>query len=155
SALRRDQRSTKRTFHRGFSRPQLSDIVRPVSFAWRLRSIARAVVRPHDLTTAPPPGRRPPPGASRRAPQAPDGFDVEALVVGFFWFQRWEVFDGVFTPGGNLIAQLCADLELHEDLSGRRVLDVGAWNGCLSFECERRGAREVVALGPEDPAATG
>ena len=35
-----------------------------------------------------------------------------------------------------------------EDLTGKRVLDIGAWNGCLSFECERRGAREVIALGP-------
>jgi tRNA (mo5U34)-methyltransferase len=36
-----------------------------------------------------------------------------------------------------------------------RVLDVGAWNGCFSFECERRGAREVLALSLEDPAVTG
>jgi tRNA (mo5U34)-methyltransferase len=35
------------------------------------------------------------------------------------------------------------------------VLDVGAWNGCVSFECERRGAAEVVALSLEDPATTG
>jgi tRNA (mo5U34)-methyltransferase len=35
------------------------------------------------------------------------------------------------------------------------VLDIGAWDGCLSFECERRGAAEVVALGPEDPERTG
>src|SRR5205807_1365526 len=34
-------------------------------------------------------------------------------------------------------------------------LDVGAWNGCLSLECERRGAAEVIALGPEDPEHTG
>src|SRR5438067_5295547 len=50
---------------------------------------------------------------------------------------------------------MCADMELPEDLSGKRVLDIGAWNGCLSFECERRGAREVLALGPENPEATG
>ena len=31
------------------------------------------------------------------------------------------------------------------DLRGKRVLDVGAWDGWFSFECERRGA-EVVAV---------
>jgi tRNA (mo5U34)-methyltransferase len=30
------------------------------------------------------------------------------------------------------------------------VLDIGAWHGCISFECERRGASEVVALTTED-----
>src|SRR5580704_13120213 len=34
---------------------------------------------------------------------------------------------------------------LPEDLRGKRVLDVGAWDGWFSFECERRGA-EVVAV---------
>jgi tRNA (mo5U34)-methyltransferase len=69
--------------------------------------------------------------------------------------QRWEIFEGVHTPGVNDIADICRRLEVPEDLSGRRVLDVGAWNGCLSFECERRGAAEVIALGPEDPEQTG
>ena len=32
------------------------------------------------------------------------------------------------------------------DLRGRTVLDVGAWDGFFSFECERRGAERVVAL---------
>jgi tRNA (mo5U34)-methyltransferase len=41
------------------------------------------------------------------------------------------------------------------DLTGKRVLDVGAWHGCFSFECERRGAKEVVALSLEDPEAVG
>ncbi|HYC21156.1 MAG TPA: DUF1698 domain-containing protein [Candidatus Bathyarchaeia archaeon] len=96
-----------------------------------------------------------PAARGRRPPAAPAGFNPERLFAGVFWFQRWEIFDGVFTPGGNPIDELCDDLRLPEDLSGKRVLDIGAWNGCLSFECERRGAREVVALGPEDPSRTG
>ena len=36
-------------------------------------------------------------------------------------------------------------LGLPEDLSGLTVLDVGAWDGFFSFECERRGAERVVA----------
>jgi tRNA (mo5U34)-methyltransferase len=31
-------------------------------------------------------------------------------------------------------------------VKGKRVLDIGAWDGGLSFEAERRGASEVVAL---------
>jgi len=35
--------------------------------------------------------------------------------------------------------------QLPQDLSGKRVLDVGAWDGWFTFECERRGA-SVVAV---------
>ncbi len=37
-------------------------------------------------------------------------------------------------------------LQIPEDLTGRTVLDIGAWDGFFSFECERRGAARVVAL---------
>jgi tRNA (mo5U34)-methyltransferase len=93
--------------------------------------------------------------ASKRIPAAPPGFDHDRFFAGVYWHQRWQIFDGIYTPGKNPIDQMCADLELPEDLSGKRVLDIGAWNGCLSFECERRGAREVIALGPESPEVTG
>jgi len=38
-----------------------------------------------------------------------------------------------------------AGIERPEDLRGKRVLDIGAWDGWFSFECERRGA-VVVAV---------
>jgi tRNA (mo5U34)-methyltransferase len=91
----------------------------------------------------------------KNVPNMPPGFDKDRLFAGIHWFQRWQLFAGVYVPGSHDIESLCECLQLPEDLSGKRVLDVGAWNGCLSFECERRGAREVVALGPEDPAWTG
>ena len=37
-------------------------------------------------------------------------------------------------------------LQLPEDLSGWTVLDIGAWHGYFSFECERRGAERVLAV---------
>ena len=37
-------------------------------------------------------------------------------------------------------------LQLPEDLRGWSVLDVGAWHGYFSFECERRGADRVLAV---------
>jgi tRNA (mo5U34)-methyltransferase len=81
--------------------------------------------------------------------------NLATLLDGVHWHQRWQVSPGVYTPGRNPVAQLCERIRLPADLRGQRVLDVGAWNGCFSFECERRGAGEVVALSLEDPDETG
>lgn len=81
-------------------------------------------------------------------PTAPQGFDPEAFFKGINWFQRWEVFDGIFTPGINPISNICDLMQLPADLSGRRILDIGSANGCMSLECERRGAAEVIGLTP-------
>ena len=86
---------------------------------------------------------------------APHSFDPDTFFAGVHWHQRWEVFDGVFLPGRNPVDVLCDYAEVPKDLSGRRVLDIGAWNGGFSFECERRGAAQVVAFSPEDPQTTG
>jgi len=37
-------------------------------------------------------------------------------------------------------------LQIPKDLTGKTVLDIGAWDGFFSFECERRGAARVVAI---------
>ncbi len=37
-------------------------------------------------------------------------------------------------------------LQIPEDLTGWTVLDIGAWHGFFSFECERRGADRVLAI---------
>lgn len=83
-------------------------------------------------------------------PTAPNGFDPEAFFKGVTWYQQWEVFDGIFTPGINNISEICDLMQLPADLSGRRVLDIGSANGCMSLECERRGAAEVIGLTPLD-----
>lgn len=64
----------------------------------------------------------------------------------FRWHQRWKVREGVYTPGKNPVAQIMDRCRIPTDLAGRRVLDVGANNACFSFECERRGASEIVAI---------
>lgn len=79
----------------------------------------------------------------------------DSLFEGFHWHQRWEVEPGLFTPGQNDVLGLMEWAKVPADLSGKRVLDIGPWNGCFSLECERRGAAEVVALGPERPEHTG
>ena len=88
------------------------------------------------------------------APPQSKGFS-EDFFKDVVWHQKWEIFQGVYTPGRNPVAELCDLIHLPKDLRGMRVLDIGAWNGCFSFECERRGAKEVVAFGPDTPEQTG
>jgi tRNA (mo5U34)-methyltransferase len=69
-----------------------------------------------------------------------------------FWFHQIEVAPGIVTPGIDRSAEKLQQLGLPEDMSGQRVLDIGAADGFFSFECERRGA-EVIAI--DGNAATG
>ncbi|MCB1039927.1 MAG: methyltransferase domain-containing protein [Acidimicrobiales bacterium] len=65
------------------------------------------------------------------------------------WWHSIDLGEGVVTPGRKDAATMrreIAALRLPEDLAGRSVLDIGAWDGAFSFECERRGADRVVAL---------
>jgi tRNA (mo5U34)-methyltransferase len=84
------------------------------------------------------------------APPVPKDFDPEAFFKDITWYQKWEVFEGIFTPGINPISYICDLMQLPSDLSGRRVLDIGSCNGCMSLECERRGAAEVIGLTPSN-----
>ncbi|MGH9599759.1 MAG: class I SAM-dependent methyltransferase [Terracidiphilus sp.] len=63
------------------------------------------------------------------------------------WFHRIQLADGVQTPGEcpHTAAEATTRFGLPEDLSGKTVLDIGAWDGLFSFEAERRGAR-VTAI---------
>lgn len=70
------------------------------------------------------------------------------------WFHRYEVVPGVITPGVYDPAPLLERLALPDDLSGKRVLDIGARDGFFSFEAERRGA-DVLALDFMPPERTG
>jgi tRNA (mo5U34)-methyltransferase len=104
-------------------------------------------------------GRRPPANQPTSkvttAPVAPPGFDPESFFKGILWFQKWEIFDGIFTPGPNPISVICDLMQLPADLSGRRILDIGSANGCMSLECERRGAAEVIGITPLDTPGWG
>ena len=81
--------------------------------------------------------------------------DLDNLLRDVAWWQIWEIAPGVFTPGRNDVRRILDSLELPLSLAGKRVLDIGGWNGCFSFECERRGAAEVVMVEPMDIEATG
>ena len=64
------------------------------------------------------------------------------------WYHSIELPDGSVIPGHQSVEQLRTRLRqfhIPEDLTGKRVLDIGAWDGWFSFEMERRGAT-VMAL---------
>jgi tRNA (mo5U34)-methyltransferase len=64
-----------------------------------------------------------------------------------YWFQKIELFPGFFSPGwSDPVKEKLPFFGLPEDLRGRRVLDIGCAEGFFSFEAERRGAREVIAI---------
>jgi tRNA (mo5U34)-methyltransferase len=64
------------------------------------------------------------------------------------WWHSFEM------PDGSLVEGVCsleglkrrlAQFPIPHDLTGKRVLDIGAWDGFFSFELEKRGA-DVVAI---------
>lgn len=63
------------------------------------------------------------------------------------WWHSIDLGDGRVTPGARTLDELqriYASFRLPEDLSGKRVLDIGCWDGFFSFEAERRGAAVVA-----------
>lgn len=69
---------------------------------------------------------------------------LENILSHPYWRHRIDLGDGNYTPGPVDASKWCA-LGLPEDCSGLSVLDVGAFDGLLSFEAERRGADYVLA----------
>jgi tRNA (mo5U34)-methyltransferase len=69
-----------------------------------------------------------------------------------WWWHSIDLGDGIVSPGrkfGGGLEPMVQDLDriaLPADLSGRTVLDVGAYDGFYSFAAERRNAARVVAL---------
>ncbi len=64
------------------------------------------------------------------------------------WYHSIELPDGQVIEGHQSLEQQRHRLRqfpIPDDLTGKRVLDIGAWDGWFSFEMERRGA-QVLAL---------
>ena len=61
-----------------------------------------------------------------------------------FWYHHIELPGGIVTPGTLPLS--AESYKIPEDLTGKRVLDVGAWDGYWTFEALRRGASEVLAI---------
>jgi tRNA (mo5U34)-methyltransferase len=67
-----------------------------------------------------------------------------AVAARGFWYHTMELAPGVVTPGWFDLRPIVDRLPW-PDVRGKRCLDVGPYDGFLSFELERRGAAEVVA----------
>ena len=66
------------------------------------------------------------------------------------WYHSIELPDGHVIEGHQSLDQLrrrLAKFPIPADLSGKRVLDIGAWDGWFSFEMERRGAQVLAQIG--------
>lgn len=74
-----------------------------------------------------------------------DATELQQRVAKFpFWYHKIELPGGVVTPGWAPLSKEA--YRIPEDLSGKRVLDIGAWDGYWTFEALKRGAREAVAI---------
>jgi tRNA (mo5U34)-methyltransferase len=65
-----------------------------------------------------------------------------------FWWHSIDLGNGVVTPGHKSVELLGRELSQLglADLTGKTVLDIGAWDGYFSFAAEQMGAKRVVAL---------
>lgn len=71
--------------------------------------------------------------------------ELREAVRGYDWYHSIELRPGIVTPGRAAERNVLSFLGIPGDLSGKTVLDIGCWDGFFSFECERRGAKRVVA----------
>jgi tRNA (mo5U34)-methyltransferase len=61
------------------------------------------------------------------------------------WVHSIDLGNGIVTPGKWPINRLILQAFDQIDFQGKRVLDIGCWDGLWSFEAEKRGAAEVYA----------
>lgn len=79
---------------------------------------------------------------------APDRTGVEELRTKVFsrpWFHRIDLGNGIVTPGVDDSPAKLKLIHIPENLQGKTVLDIGAFDGFFSFEAEKRGASRVLA----------
>lgn len=75
-----------------------------------------------------------------------DRADLGRQIAGRSWFHTIDLGEGLRTPGYDDTARKVGTIGLPTDLTGKTVLDVGAYDGYFAFECERRGAQRVMAV---------
>ena len=71
--------------------------------------------------------------------------DLRARVEAIRWYHTIDLGGGIVTRGVDDSPLRLSRVQLPASLAGKTVLDIGAWDGFFSFECERRGAARVVA----------
>jgi tRNA (mo5U34)-methyltransferase len=71
--------------------------------------------------------------------------ELRRAAAAIRWYHTMDLGQGVRTEGSYDPGTKLDRYRIPPDLSGKSVLDVGAFNGFFSFEAERRGAARVLA----------
>jgi SAM-dependent methyltransferase len=85
--------------------------------------------------------------------------EIKELLATRRWYHTYEILPGIVTPGKtsqchNLDTILTDLYKMPVDMSGMRVLDIGAYDGMYTFAYESRGA-DVIGYDIQDPDRTG
>jgi tRNA (mo5U34)-methyltransferase len=80
-----------------------------------------------------------------------EGAAIWDRVAALGWYHTIELGHGVVTPGFVDNRSTVDLFGLPEDLSGKRCLDIGTYDGFWAFEMERRGASEVIGIDLDSP----
>ena len=82
--------------------------------------------------------------------------EIVELVASRKWYHNYEVYPGVMTPGRTQIRakEYLDHYGFPQDIAGKRVLEIGAFDGAYTFEVERRGGI-VTAMDIQDQDRTG
>ena len=129
----------------------MSKLIRALRAAWtELNAPDPVTPRAAPVLPASPaparPAPRPAPARPRRYSQdSPE--EVRARIAAKpSWYHQIEIAPGIVTPGVQPSQLILDALALPEDMNGMRVLDIGTADGFYAFECEQRGAAEVIAI---------
>ena len=80
--------------------------------------------------------------------------DILEMVDDRRWYHAIELLPGCFSPGPCFPKVSFIEYPQTIDLSNKKVLDIGAWDGGYSFMAEKRGA-QVTAYDIQDPNKSG
>jgi tRNA (mo5U34)-methyltransferase len=86
--------------------------------------------------------------AAQTSTSRPRGL-AAAVASNRLWYHTLELAPGLVTPGWFDLRPIVDRLPW-PDVSGKRCLDIGTYDGYWAFEMERRGAAEVVATDIDD-----
>lgn len=87
-------------------------------------------------------------------PSGLDAATINALIARVpYWFHYIELGHGIVTPGHQggegrpwATRAVLDNLHLPADMTGKGVLDIGAYDGYFTFACEARGAHPILAI---------
>ncbi len=90
--------------------------------------------------------------AEKDSPYSPDEVSLIKKIEAITWYHSHDFGNGIKTKGQYDHAAILDRYNFPDRFDGKRVLDVGTFDGFWAFEFERRGACGVLALDLDRPA---